>query len=383
MTNKSPLVLAVDDTPENIDVLVGLLAPNYRIKVATSGERALSLAASSDTPDLILLDIMMPGMDGFEVCRRLKEDENLKDVPVIFISALERVEDKIRAFSSGGVDYITKPFQADEVEARVATHLEVRRMQKQPEEHNVRLDELVRQKTQELSDAHDRLKMADQSKNEFLNLISHELRTPANGVFGIADLIFDGCADSPDVIELRPMFDESKDRMLSTIDDALFLAQIDVAQESFQSEQIPLNGLLRDAHNAAAQLSQDHGITFGALPDFNVQVLADEKSLGIALTSLLQTTAAFATSDQAVGINYSEDDEHAILTFEGRGKSLDQGSVAGFFDVFSDVRSRTAAEALGLKPAVAERIIAIYGGEVEIKNLEPVGNELKLSIKKA
>jgi diguanylate cyclase (GGDEF)-like protein len=132
-------ILIVDDTPENLTVLRQMLTANgYRVRPAINGEIALKTIQTSP-PDLILLDIMMDGMDGFEVCRRLKSDAMAKDIPVIFISALNGTIDKVKAFQIGGVDYITKPFQVEEVLARVETHMKLHHMQKQVEEQNVRL----------------------------------------------------------------------------------------------------------------------------------------------------------------------------------------------------------------------------------------------------
>ncbi len=121
--NSQKNILIVDDTPENLTVLRRILTEQgYRVRPALSGEIALK-TIQTDPPDLILLDIVMPGMDGLEVCRKLKEGEETREVPIIFISALNEIEDKMRAFSQGGVDYISKPFQKEEVLARVKTHL--------------------------------------------------------------------------------------------------------------------------------------------------------------------------------------------------------------------------------------------------------------------
>ena len=140
-TVDKPTILVVDDTPDNIVLLTALLKGTYRTKVATDGAKALEIATAGTPPDLILLDIMMPQMDGYEVCRRLKEHDTLKDVPVIFLSALNETGDKVKAFSSGGVDYVTKPFQFAEVRARVDTHLKLRRLQAELERQNRQLVE--------------------------------------------------------------------------------------------------------------------------------------------------------------------------------------------------------------------------------------------------
>ena len=134
-------ILVVDDVPDNLRLLVGILAKRgYVVRPASSGSIALS-AAQTEPPDLILLDIMMPEMDGYEVCEQLKADERTRDIPVIFITAMSKVLDKVRAFSVGGVDYITKPFHVEEVLARVEAHLTIRNLQKSLHEQNLRLQE--------------------------------------------------------------------------------------------------------------------------------------------------------------------------------------------------------------------------------------------------
>jgi adenylate cyclase len=119
-------ILVVDDTPENVDVLAGVLNPLYHVKVALSGEKALRIARSETPPDLILLDVMMPELDGYEVCRRLKADPATQDIPVIFVTARSEVEDESRGFEMGAVDYLTKPICAPLVLARVKTQLVLR-----------------------------------------------------------------------------------------------------------------------------------------------------------------------------------------------------------------------------------------------------------------
>jgi DNA-binding NtrC family response regulator len=144
-------VLVVDDTPQNLDLLSELLARDgFEVRPVKSGGLAL-VSAQTIVPDLILLDIMMPGMDGYEVCCRLKNDERTRDVPVIFISALEESVDKVKAFEVGGVDFITKPFQAEEVLARVRTHLALRRVQTRLEQQKAQLEQEIaeRKKTEE------------------------------------------------------------------------------------------------------------------------------------------------------------------------------------------------------------------------------------------
>ncbi len=138
-------VLVVDDTPENIDLLKGILGPEYGIKVATNGRLALKLAMLSPKPDLILLDVMMPEMDGYEVCRQLKASEETRAIPVIFITAKGEVEDVAQGFALGAADYITKPVVAAITLARVRTHMKLH-------DERLHLEDLVRERTRQLED---------------------------------------------------------------------------------------------------------------------------------------------------------------------------------------------------------------------------------------
>lgn len=134
-------ILIVDDTPDNVALLSAMLKGRYRTKVATSGAKALEIAASDSPPDLILLDIMMPEMDGYEVCHRLKASTHTKEIPVIFLSALTDTLDIVKAFRAGAVDYVSKPYHAEEVGARVETHLKLHRLQMELETTNQLLRE--------------------------------------------------------------------------------------------------------------------------------------------------------------------------------------------------------------------------------------------------
>lgn len=146
--------MIVDDTPENLDLLQNSLqGRGYDISAFPRGSMAIK-AALRNPPDMILLDINMPEMDGFEVCRRLKKEPSLKHIPVLFISAMEAFQDKVRAFSAGGVDYVTKPFQIEEVAARINTHLSIVNLQQDLERHNYELEELVKEKMRYIEEAH-------------------------------------------------------------------------------------------------------------------------------------------------------------------------------------------------------------------------------------
>jgi eukaryotic-like serine/threonine-protein kinase len=175
-------ILIVDDTPANLDLLCGMLRDRgYRVRVATSGPRALA-AVRAERPDLLLLDVTMPGMSGYDVCRQLKIDDGLRGIPVIFISALDEVVDKVRAFESGGADYVTKPFQFGEVLARIDNQLRIQRLQRDLEQRNAELLRL----NQELS-------IAQQRQERILTTLSDVLPgTVLDGKFRLEEKLGSG-----------------------------------------------------------------------------------------------------------------------------------------------------------------------------------------------
>lgn len=150
MLDARPVILVVDDTPDNISLLSGLLKEQYKVKVATNGEKALQVAKAAP-PDLILLDIMMPVMDGYETCRRLKEDEELNEIPVIFLTAKEEVEDENLGFDLGAVDYITKPISSPILLSRVKTHLTLKQSKDFLADKNEFLEAEISRRIKEIS----------------------------------------------------------------------------------------------------------------------------------------------------------------------------------------------------------------------------------------
>ena len=156
-TTAQATILIVDDAHENIDVLSGILRADYKVKAATSGKKALNIVVNTESIDLILLDVMMPGMDGYEVCRRLKVHEKSRDIPVIFVSALQDIDDRVKGFAAGGTDFLIKPIQPEEVLARVKVHVENIRMQRQLQQSHDLLESRVLERTQQLKDANEAL----------------------------------------------------------------------------------------------------------------------------------------------------------------------------------------------------------------------------------
>ncbi|GGF74491.1 two-component system response regulator [Azorhizobium oxalatiphilum] len=185
--NSKPTVLIVDDTPENLTLMNGLLSPVYETMVANNGERALRLALSVTPPDLVLLDIMMPGMDGYEVCQRLKADPRTRDVPVIFLTAKTEVHDEQTGFDVGAVDYITKPISAPIVMARIKTQLALKAAADFLRDKNLYLENEVARRTREVQVVQDVTIMAMASLAETRdNETGNHLRRTQNYVKALA-----------------------------------------------------------------------------------------------------------------------------------------------------------------------------------------------------
>jgi two-component system sensor histidine kinase/response regulator len=376
-------IMIVDDNAANLKLLEGmLLEQGHEVRSFPLGRLALA-AAMKNPPDLILLDINMPEMNGYEVCERLKSSGELSDIPVIFLSALNETQDKVKALRSGGVDYISKPFQFEEVHARVETHLKLHHLQRALKLQNERLEEAVAARTRELAEANRRLAILDRSKSEFLNLISHEFRTPLHGILGVSDLILDGMSSTAENHELREMFDESRRRIVAILDDALLLTEIDVSGEWFRSAPVSLHVALRRALERTAEFAESRRVALAPISADLDHVLGDEDLLVRAFHALLETAVKFSEEGETVRVSRDVPPDSPRVIIESRGKTIPSAALPKFFDLFSIGEASTPGRDLGLGPAVAYRILSLFGASVSVANRDPSGIRLTISLKNA
>jgi CheY-like chemotaxis protein len=359
-----------------------LLQQGYEVHSFLLGSMAIA-AATKHPPDLFLLDVNMPEMDGYEVCDHLKSIEALSDIPVIFLSALSDTQDKIKAFRSGAVDYISKPFQFEEVHARVETHLELHDLRRALQRQNKRLEAAVAARTLELSTANERLKVLDGSKNEFLRLISHELRTPLNGLLGASEMVLEELPATQRNDPIRGLYARSRRRILSILDDALLLAEIDVSPASFKSGPVFLSAALSRAIQSKAEFARSRSVRIIAPSPDEQLVIADQDLLVRALRALLETAIRFSEKGSSVRLSLELAPDSRRVIIESHGLEIPGEALGKFFEIFAIGEPITVDGGdLGLAAPLAYRILSLFGGSASVSNRDqPPGIRLTISLK--
>lgn len=373
-------IMIVDDNPANLKLLEDmLLQQGHDVRSFPLGRLALA-AARNHRPSLILLDINMPEMDGYEVCRRLKAEPALAAVPVIFLSALNETNDKVKAFRSGAVDYISKPFQFEEVHARVRTHLDLFRLQRALAIQNEKLEETVASRTRELADANERLTILNRSKSAFLTLIQHEFRTPLNGLLGVSSIILEDAPESSTNNQLKAIFERSRRRIMSILDDAALLAGVESGAGGFPAELFSLNQALCQARESAADFAESRNVSFSLPTEDFGQVRGSQALMARAWQALLETAVKFSDAGETVSVSGSVSGNLREFEIKTRGGSIPSTALPVFFDLFSISEALTPGGDLGVAPALACRILALTGGSVSVQNREPSGVQFKISL---
>lgn len=376
-------IMIVDDTPANLRLLEEMLVQEgYEVRSFPRGRLAIA-AALKGPPDLILRDVMMPEMNGYETCERLKSNAGLEDIPIVFLSALHETEDKVKAFQAGGVDYISKPFQIEEVHARVKTHLELHQLQRALKIQNERLEQTVAARTRELQEANRRLTILDRSKDDFLNLISHELRTPLNGLLGVSDLILSDMPATPENVELQGLFQRSRRRILSFLDNALILAQLQVNEQMFQPAPVSLQSAVMCAIEKTSEFATSHRIAIVPFRAGLSVVWASEELLVRSIEALLETAIKFCHEGGTVRVLSDAAADFSRLVIESEGRTVPDSALPKFFDLFAIGTAITPGGDLGLSAPMAQRILSLFGGSCSVANLDPAGIGFTVKLKNA
>lgn len=334
--------------------MVVLTAEGYKVKPCTSGQRALAVARTNP-PDLILLDILMPDMDGYEVCRNLKSDPVTRDIPIIFLSALDEIFDKVKAFNLGGVDYITKPFQVQEVSVRVRTQLTLCQQQKKLREQNLVLQNLNRD-----------LARSNEELEQFAYIVSHDLQQPLQGILGFAKILRMQYLDTIDREADRYVtrIIGAADRMQNLIENLLNYARVDI---NCQLNPTDCNRVI-EAAIANLQLvifQQNASLMYGKLPI----VQGNETQLIQLFQNMIGNALKFDRPAVPLQIEISAElkENQWLFCVQDNGRGIAPQHFDRIFQLFQRLDdSHTHGMGIGL--ATCKKIVDRHGGQIWVES---------------
>ena len=350
-------ILVVDDTEANIDILVETLSDDYEISVALDGPGALE-SVEDDPPDLILLDIMMPGMDGYEVCRQLKADPRYRDIPVLFISALSDTGDKVKAFGTGGVDYVTKPFQTEEVRARVSTHLRLRQQQIEIEDQR-----------RELQENYDKLRELEGLRDGLVHMIVHDMRSQLLGIYGTLELFREDIAGRLNEEELDDMNLAIKTTMglNDMVTMLLDVSRMESGEMPLTKEPSDLCQVVDAAIGSLGALTKSCAVTF-APSDGPVTAVCDSEVVRRIVINLVGNSIKFTPSDGQVQISLTPQGGAVRVEVADTGPGIPPEYREKIFEKFGQVegrqKGRGASTGLGL--TFCKLAVEAHGGQIGV-----------------
>ena len=357
MSEKKHTLLIIDDIIDNLMLLGEAMSPEYKIKVATSGMQGLELAVQEPMPDLILLDIMMPGMDGYEVCRRLKADSRTKQIPVMFLSALDKESDELQGLDAGAVDFITKPFKLEIVRARISTQIELLRMR------------------QQLQEARLKAEAASQSKSVFLANMSHEIRTPMSAIMGMTDLALEKAAD-PQQRSYLETVKLSADSLLSLINDILDFSKIEAGQMELDEPPFILAEAVEAAVRTVSVLSQEKGldIVLDLSPELPKAVEGDSLRFRQIILNLLSNAIKFSEKGPSrIVISPEKTGPESVavrVAVIDRGIGIKPDKLGTVFSAFSQADSSISRKfgGTGLGLAICRQLCELMDGRIWVES---------------
>jgi signal transduction histidine kinase len=352
-------ILVVDDTPANLRLLAGMLKDQgYKVRPAPNGRLALQ-AAAKDPPDLILLDINMPEMNGYEVCEKLKEDEVLAPIPVIFISALTETMDKVKAFHSGGVDYVTKPFQFEEVQARVEAHLNLFRLK------------------QEVEAQYEQLKELQDLRDSLTHMIVHDLRSPLTGILASLQLIQMMAGDRLEKEEM-----EDVDRALQATRQLVDMVSALLDVNRMESGEMPLSlkdtdlgGLANAALETLGGLTKNRDV--GVANDSEaVTASVDEDLMRRVMANLVGNALKFTPQDGSVKLRVLSKEGGFRVEVQDTGPGIPEDFRTKIFEKFGQVEAREQKKkhSTGLGLAFCALAVEAHGGEIGVDSVMGEGS---------
>ncbi len=344
MNGKKSVVLIVDDTPENIEVLVQLVPDECEILSATNGKEALELVKTEHV-DLILLDIMMPEMDGYEVCRRLKQNAETKEIPVIMITALNQKEDEAKGLEAGAIDYISKPISPPIAKTRIKNHL----------------------KTMEYM--HELIEL-NQIKNRFISIASHDLRNPLNGIMGLIDLFMMEDNIAEDVQDILVKIYKISDHMLALVNSILDISVMESGKMQLELHEDSLLNIVEKSIGLNKISAEQKKIqivkNFTDIPT----LLLDTTKMLEAVDNLLSNAIKFSPLHTKVIVSVVRERGNVKFSIQDQGPGISQEEQKKLFSAFQRLSAKpTAGEnSTGLGLYITKKIIQAHKGEIWVQS---------------
>lgn len=364
-----PVVMVVDDMPANLGVMAGELERrNYAVIVAQGGEEAI-LRAALVRPDLILLDVLMPGIDGFETCRRLKAAEATRDIPVIFMTALSDTAQKLTGFEVGAVDYVTKPLDGAEVLARVQTQISLAAMRRALAERNAQLAQEVAVREQ----AQAALQRSNAELEQLAYVASHDMQEPLRMIASYLQLVEQRYVDKldDDGHEFIGYAVDGAKRMQGLINDLLTYSRVGTKARPFEPVALAAVAATALSHLRVAVAESGARVELGELP----QVQGDAPQLVQLLQNLVGNAIKFRGTEAPV-VRLDARPEGAAwwhLSVSDNGIGIEPAYFERVFVLFQRLHSRSAYPGTGIGLALCKRIVERHGGRIWVESLPGQG----------
>ncbi|MBF0370567.1 MAG: response regulator [Magnetococcales bacterium] len=382
---KRETILLVDDEPALIDVTRSALGEHFSVRIATSGEVALKLAALGGI-DLILLDIMMPDLSGYDVCQRLKAQPDTQNIPIIFLTSRDSADDEAWGLSLGAEDYIRKPTIPQLLQARIRNQLELKR-------HREHLETLVQERTRDLEQAVSQLESANQVKEEFLAVISHEMRTPLNSIIGFSEFLLEGDPQgaplSPSIREPVRIIHESGVNLLGNINDIIDFVQMDQQRFILSDKPFQIDSFLEETLADLKQEAGRKGLTLEMeiKASARCSVRGDSRRLGQVLNHLIGNGIKF-TKQGGVSLTVEATatpvPDKARLTFRvaDTGCGISPEKLQLIFEAFTQVESPKTRRhgGFGLGLAICKKLVQMMSGELGVVQSDSSGTVIVFSV---
>ncbi len=348
-------ILVVDDTPANLRLLTTMLRDGgYKVRPVSGGEMALR-AVEARAPDLVLLDVNMPGMDGYEVCRRLKADPRWADIPVLFISALTDTADKVRAFQAGGVDYVGKPFQFEEVDARVRTHLELRR------------------KSLALAESLARLQEMEQMRDTLTHMIAHDMRSPLLALQISVQLLADAViANDADAANLATMARRGAAQVVEMVSQMLDVSRLEAGKMELQRANTDIVELARESLATLRPLASSRVLELEA-PD---RLLAefDRNLIRRVIGNLLANAIKFTDAAGHIRVEIRTVDGNARVAVVDDGPGIPPDQHEHIFEKFGQTTGGARKGGSGLGLTFCRMAVEAHGGMIGLESTPGQGS---------